>query len=61
MSAVKAGRVGNETTLRCVGFAGTLGYGETEPADEVVALTQDLDTSRASQQIQRYSSSLDDR
>ncbi|MCR4511929.1 MULTISPECIES: acyl-CoA dehydrogenase family protein [unclassified Aeromicrobium] len=53
MSKAKAGRVGNEITLRCVELAGTLGYGETELLEKWSRDSKILDIFEGTQQIQQ--------
>lgn len=53
MSKAKAGRVGNEITLKCVELAGTLGYGETELLEKWSRDSKILDIFEGTQQIQQ--------
>jgi acyl-CoA dehydrogenase len=53
MSKAKAGRVGNEITLRCVELAGTLGYSETELLEKWSRDSKILDIFEGTQQIQQ--------
>lgn len=53
MAKAKAGRVGNEITLRCVELAGTLGYSETELIEKWSRDSKILDIFEGTQQIQQ--------
>ena len=53
MSKAKAGRVGNEITLKCVELAGSLGYGETELLEKWSRDSKILDIFEGTQQIQQ--------
>jgi acyl-CoA dehydrogenase len=53
MAKAKAGRVGNEITLRCVELASTLGYGETELLEKWSRDSKILDIFEGTQQIQQ--------
>ncbi len=53
MSKAKAGRVGNDITLRAVELAGTLGYGETELLEKWSRDSKILDIFEGTQQIQQ--------
>lgn len=53
MSKAKAGRVGNEITLRCVELAGSLGYSETELLEKWSRDSKILDIFEGTQQIQQ--------
>ncbi|MFT4187971.1 MAG: acyl-CoA dehydrogenase family protein [Aeromicrobium sp.] len=53
MSKAKAGRVGNDITLRCVELAGTLGYSETEFLEKWARDSKILDIFEGTQQIQQ--------
>ncbi|KQY59333.1 acyl-CoA dehydrogenase [Aeromicrobium sp. Root495] len=53
MSKAKAGRVGNEITLRAVELAGTLGYAETELLEKWSRDSKILDIFEGTQQIQQ--------
>lgn len=53
MSKAKAGRVGNDVTLRAVELAGTLGYGETELLEKWSRDSKILDIFEGTQQIQQ--------
>jgi acyl-CoA dehydrogenase len=53
MSKAKAGRVGNEITLRCVELASTLGYSETELLEKWSRDSKILDIFEGTQQIQQ--------
>jgi acyl-CoA dehydrogenase len=52
MAKAKAGRVGNQITLRCVELAGTLGYSETELLEKWARDSKILDIFEGTQQIQ---------
>ncbi len=53
MAKAKAGRVGNEVTLRCVELIGTLGYSETELLEKWSRDSKILDIFEGTQQIQQ--------
>ena len=53
MAKAKAGRVGNEITLRCVELASTLGYSETELVEKWARDSKILDIFEGTQQIQQ--------
>ena len=53
MAKAKAGRVGNQITLRCVELAGTLGYSETELVEKWSRDSKILDIFEGTQQIQQ--------
>ena len=53
MSKAKAGRVGNEITLRCVELASTLGYSEMELLEKWSRDSKILDIFEGTQQIQQ--------
>ena len=53
MAKAKAGRVGNDITLRCVELASTLGYGETELIEKWSRDSKILDIFEGTQQIQQ--------
>ena len=53
MAKAKAGRVGNDITLRCVELAGTLGYSETEMLEKWARDSKILDIFEGTQQIQQ--------
>lgn len=53
MAKAKAGRVGNEITLRCVELAGTLGYSEHELLEKWSRDSKILDIFEGTQQIQQ--------
>ncbi|WP_370614063.1 acyl-CoA dehydrogenase family protein [Mumia sp. Pv 4-285] len=53
MAKAKAGRVGNQITLRCVELAGTLGYGEDELLEKWARDSKILDIFEGTQQIQQ--------
>ncbi len=53
MAKAKAGRVGNEITLRCVELAGTLGYSENELIEKWARDSKILDIFEGTQQIQQ--------
>lgn len=53
MAKAKAGRVGNEITLRCVELAGTLGYSERELIEKWSRDSKILDIFEGTQQIQQ--------
>ncbi|TXL63126.1 acyl-CoA dehydrogenase family protein [Aeromicrobium terrae] len=53
MAKAKAGRVGNDITLRCVELAGTLGYSETELLEKWSRDSKILDIFEGTQQIQQ--------
>ncbi|MGH3358386.1 MAG: acyl-CoA dehydrogenase family protein [Nocardioidaceae bacterium] len=53
MAKAKAGRVGNDITLRCVELAGTLGYGEHELLEKWSRDSKILDIFEGTQQIQQ--------
>ena len=53
MAKAKAGRVGNEITLRCVELAGTLGYSETTLLEKWGRDSKILDIFEGTQQIQQ--------
>ena len=53
MSKAKAGRVGNDITLRAVELAGTLGYAETELLEKWSRDSKILDIFEGTQQIQQ--------
>ncbi|MCD9197894.1 acyl-CoA dehydrogenase family protein [Aeromicrobium wangtongii] len=53
MAKAKAGRVGNEITLRCVELAGTLGYSEHELVEKWSRDSKILDIFEGTQQIQQ--------
>jgi len=53
MAKAKAGRVGNDITLRCVELASTLGYGETELLEKWSRDSKILDIFEGTQQIQQ--------
>jgi len=53
MAKAKAGRIGNEVTLRCVELAGTLGYSETEMLEKWSRDSKILDIFEGTQQIQQ--------
>ncbi|EFQ84070.1 acyl-CoA dehydrogenase, C-terminal domain protein [Aeromicrobium marinum DSM 15272] len=53
MSKAKAGRVGNDITLRCVELAGTLGYSETSFLEKWSRDSKILDIFEGTQQIQQ--------
>jgi len=53
MAKAKAGRVGNEITLRCVELASTLGYSETELIEKWSRDSKILDIFEGTQQIQQ--------
>ncbi|PAV25694.1 acyl-CoA dehydrogenase [Tamilnaduibacter salinus] len=52
MAKAKAGRVGNEVTLRCVELCSGLGYGETELLEKWARDSKILDIFEGTQQIQ---------
>ena len=53
MAKAKAGRVGNDITLRCVELASTLGYSETELVEKWARDSKILDIFEGTQQIQQ--------
>jgi acyl-CoA dehydrogenase len=53
MAKAKAGRAGNEVTLRCVELAGTLGYSEHELLEKWARDSKILDIFEGTQQIQQ--------
>lgn len=53
MAKAKAGRVGNDITLRCVELAGTLGYSENELVEKWSRDSKILDIFEGTQQIQQ--------
>ena len=53
MAKAKAGRVGNEITLKCVELVGTLGYSETELVEKWSRDSKILDIFEGTQQIQQ--------
>ena len=53
MAKAKAGRVGNDITLRCVELCGTLGYSETELLEKWARDSKILDIFEGTQQIQQ--------
>ncbi|MCW2838737.1 MAG: acyl-CoA dehydrogenase [Aeromicrobium sp.] len=53
MAKAKAGRVGNDITLRCVELAGTLGYSEHELIEKWSRDSKILDIFEGTQQIQQ--------
>ena len=53
MAKAKAGRVGNDVTLRCVELASTLGYSETELLEKWSRDSKILDIFEGTQQIQQ--------
>jgi acyl-CoA dehydrogenase len=53
MAKAKAGRVGNDITLRCVELASTLGYSETEFLEKWSRDSKILDIFEGTQQIQQ--------
>jgi acyl-CoA dehydrogenase len=53
MAKAKAGRVGNQITLRCVELASTLGYSETELVEKWARDSKILDIFEGTQQIQQ--------
>jgi acyl-CoA dehydrogenase len=53
MAKAKAGRIGNDITLRCVELAGTLGYSETELLEKWSRDSKILDIFEGTQQIQQ--------
>ena len=53
MAKAKAGRIGNDITLRCVELAGTLGYSETEMLEKWSRDSKILDIFEGTQQIQQ--------
>lgn len=53
MAKAKAGRVGNDITLRCVELAGTLGYSEHELLEKWARDSKILDIFEGTQQIQQ--------
>ncbi|RLV54715.1 acyl-CoA dehydrogenase [Aeromicrobium phragmitis] len=53
MAKAKAGRVGNQITLRCVELASTLGYSETELLEKWSRDSKILDIFEGTQQIQQ--------
>jgi acyl-CoA dehydrogenase len=53
MAKAKAGRVGNEITLRCVALAGSLGYSEHELLEKWARDSKILDIFEGTQQIQQ--------
>lgn len=53
MAKAKAGRVGNEITLKCVELVGTLGYSETEMVEKWSRDSKILDIFEGTQQIQQ--------
>jgi len=53
MAKAKAGRVGNEITLRCVELTGTLGYSENEMVERWARDSKILDIFEGTQQIQQ--------
>jgi len=53
MAKAKAGRVGNEITLRCVELAGSLGYSENELLEKWSRDSKILDIFEGTQQIQQ--------
>jgi acyl-CoA dehydrogenase len=53
MAKAKAGRVGNQITLRCVELVGTLGYSETEMVEKWSRDSKILDIFEGTQQIQQ--------
>jgi len=53
MAKAKAGRVGNEITLRCVELTGTLGYSENEMLERWARDSKILDIFEGTQQIQQ--------
>ena len=52
MAKAKAGRVGNDVTLRCVELCGALGYGESELLEKWARDSKILDIFEGTQQIQ---------
>lgn len=52
MAKAKAGRVGNQVTLRCVELCGSLGYSETELLEKWARDSKILDIFEGTQQIQ---------
>ncbi|MGI9084016.1 MAG: acyl-CoA dehydrogenase family protein [Aeromicrobium sp.] len=53
MAKAKAGRIGNDITLRCVELGGTLGYSETEMLEKWSRDSKILDIFEGTQQIQQ--------
>ncbi|MDM1780389.1 acyl-CoA dehydrogenase family protein [Acinetobacter indicus] len=53
ISKAKAGRIGNEITLKCVELAATLGYNETELLEKWARDSKILDIFEGTQQIQQ--------
>ncbi len=53
MCKAKAGRMGNEVTLRCVALCGVLGYGEDELLEKWARDSKILDIFEGTQQIQQ--------
>jgi acyl-CoA dehydrogenase len=53
MAKAKAGRMGNDVTLRCVELIGTLGYSETEMLEKWGRDSKILDIFEGTQQIQQ--------
>ncbi len=53
MAKAKAGRVGNDVTLRCVALAGSLGYSEHELLEKWARDSKILDIFEGTQQIQQ--------
>ena len=53
MAKAKAGRIGNEITLRCVELAGSLGYSENELLEKWSRDSKILDIFEGTQQIQQ--------
>lgn len=53
MAKAKAGRVGNDITLRCVALAGSLGYSEDELLEKWARDSKILDIFEGTQQIQQ--------
>ena len=49
----KAGRIGNEVTLRCVEICGSLGYGETYLLEKLARDSKIIDIFEGTQQIQQ--------
>ncbi len=53
MAKAKAGRIGNDVTLRCVALAGSLGYSEHELLEKWARDSKILDIFEGTQQIQQ--------
>jgi acyl-CoA dehydrogenase len=53
MAKAKAGRVGNDITLRCVELTGSLGYSEHELLEKWARDSKILDIFEGTQQIQQ--------